>query len=342
MNLPFTNIRQVLSLHNKVSPEKIFLTVVTDKGREELSYAEFSARCHQTANFLQEDLNIEPGVVVAIGNLSSLTDDDPGDTAVLFIACWLIGAVAAYFGIGRTFVDHAKVYFIRYGDHIDFNYVMQNPIWNGKQIIQLGGEPSDYPYFHTLVRGMPNTFFNEYPEPTRDTPALRSILNDESSIEVFSQGDLLDAAQNLANSQVITGNQRLISYLMLADNGYNHEITLNRISLLMAALLVGGSLIVDTRFNRWGRDTRAYPKVFWREIAASRLHIACVSGQVILMLIAYGYEQKALSQPIYGEGVYQQDIKQLRHIYCPDVKPDDDRIREFTAMFPFPVVTNNE
>src|ERR1043165_1539460 len=88
MDLPFTNIRQVLSLHNKVSPEKIFLTVISDKGREELSYAEFSARCHQTANFLQEDLDIKPGDMVAI------VDDQPADTAVLLMACWLVGAVA--------------------------------------------------------------------------------------------------------------------------------------------------------------------------------------------------------------------------------------------------------
>lgn len=88
MNLPFTNIRQVLSLHNQVSPEKIFLTVISDKGREELSYGEFSARCHQTANFLQEDLGIQTRDVVAI------LDNEAEDALVLLMACWLIGAVS--------------------------------------------------------------------------------------------------------------------------------------------------------------------------------------------------------------------------------------------------------
>src|SRR5689334_4465005 len=90
MDLSFTNIRQVLSLHNKVSPEKIFLTVISDQGREELSYGEFSARCHQTANFLQEDLGIKPGDAVGI----EIPNDWTADSAVLLMACWLVGAIA--------------------------------------------------------------------------------------------------------------------------------------------------------------------------------------------------------------------------------------------------------
>jgi hypothetical protein len=102
-------------------------------------------------------------------------------------------------------------------------------------------------------------------------------------------------------------------------------------SIFVGTLLVGGSLILSSTFE---------PVIFWREIAASRLHIACLSVIHIQQLIIFGKEQKALGKPIYGEGVYQQDIQQLRHIYCPDAKGQNDRIREFTAMFPFPVVTN--
>lgn len=338
MDLPFTNIRQVLSLHNKVSPEKIFLTVISDQGREELSYAEFSARCHQTANFLQEDLGIKPGDVVAIGNMEWATDEHPADTAVLFMACWLIGAVASYFSkLQDKFINDASVYFIHYGDLIDFNYMMKNPRWNGKQIIQLGGKPSDYPYFHTLVRGMPNTFFNAYPEPTLDMPAFYSIIYHSLEFETFSQGDLLGAAQKLANTQIITGNQRLISYMTLGTDSQDHLVALNTISLFIAALVVGGSLMVDLRL----RHEWSTPQLFWHEIAASRLHIACLSIRDISMAIAYGQRQRTEGNPIYGEGIYQQDITQLRHIYCPDGKGHDDLIKQFTAIFPFPVVTNS-
>ncbi len=330
MNLPFTNIRQVLSLHNKVSPEKIFLTVITDKGREELSYAEFSARCHQTANFLQEDLNIEPGDVVDI------SDDEPANGAVLTVASWLVGAVVAN-GVTAQDERHIKAHFFRFEYdplHESFSDIEEDEYYRGKPIIQLGGLPTEgYPHFDTLVRGMPNSFFNDYPEPTLDTPAFQSLTRDMNSIVTVTQGELLTQAEKLAHVQIITGNQRLISYFPFSD--YVHpDVVLPALSIFVTSLLVGGSLIMVANFE---------PLAFWRVVAAERLHIACVSIKRIQMLIDYGRKKKALGKPIYGEGIYQQDITQLRHIYCPDAKKeDDDLIKQFTDMFPFPVVTNNE
>jgi hypothetical protein len=329
MDLAFTNIRQVLSLHNKISPEKIFLTVISDQGREELSYGEFSARSHQTANFLQEDLQIEPGNVVAI------RENRPSIAAVLFMGCWLVGAAAARFGTSVS-VDNAEAYFLNYPKTHNFEFEVQTLKWYKKPVIQLGGNPSKILHFDTLVRGMPNTFFNASPEPTPDMPAYysRSYYAADSH-EIFSQGKLLDTAQALVNSQMITGNQRLISYMELGSVTYTHEVTLYTLSLFMAALLVGGSVIIDTRFY-----PHAQPNLIWREVAASRLHVACVSMEHIPKLTAFGRDQKALGKPIYGEGIFQQDIKQLRHIYCPDAKGQDDPIKRFTELFPFPVVTN--
>ncbi|WP_410960253.1 hypothetical protein, partial [Salmonella sp. SAL4431] len=75
---PHPNIRSVLSLHGKVSPEKAFLIHHTSDGRrEELPFAEVSARVHQTANLLQEDLNAQPGDCIAV------LVDNPAD-AVIF------------------------------------------------------------------------------------------------------------------------------------------------------------------------------------------------------------------------------------------------------------------
>ena len=336
MDLPFTNIRQVLSLHNKVSPEKIFLTVITDSGREELSYGEFSARSHQTANFLQEDLGIQPGDVV------SIHDYNLSDVAILLMACWLVGAVAApYVPLGITEQEEqegrVKAYFVR-DSNGNFNQYIEHPAYKGKPLVQLGGTPTDsYPHFDTLVRSMPNSFFNDHPEPTLDTLALvgpHSIADDRQSYVSMkaTQGELLTAAYKFTNQQFITGNQRLISYLKLSGIPFYPGYVLSAMSIYIGTLLMGSSAILCLP---WAENPRPG---FWRLIASERLHIACVDSLVLSQLIISAKERKTLGKPIYGEGIYQQDIKQLRHIYCPDADSID--IQQFTAIFPFPVVTD--
>jgi acyl-CoA synthetase (AMP-forming)/AMP-acid ligase II len=326
MNHPFTNIRQILSLHNKVSPDQDFLTGITPEGREALSYAEFSARAHQTANLLQEDLQVKPGDLIAI------KDNQPANAAVLFMACWLVGALPARYGTS-TPVENAKLYLLR--EDNKFNPLPATYESIPKPVLQMGGKPSESPHFDTMVKGMPNTFFNEYPEPRLNTPAYFSKTYNSDRSEIYTQEMLLDAGEALANAQAITGNQNLITYMELGSVTYTHEVTLRTLGLLMATLLTGSSLIIDTRFY-----PHVQSEVFWREVAASRLHIACMSVEHLPKMIAFAKEQQAAGKPIYGEGVYQQDIKQLRHIYCPDIQPYDPLIRQFTEIYPFPIVTN--
>lgn len=337
MNLPFTNIRQLLSLHGKVSPEKTFLTLVTPDGRQELIYAEFNARTHQTANYLQEDLQIKPADVIAI------LDDNPADTAVMLTACWLIGAVAvplppspSNLGAQQLLQSRAQIALIRSSYLPDWQFYMDDeplsaPLqaWENLTIIQLGGDAqSEYPHFHSLVRSMPNTFFNEHPDPVLDSQAALFATNRMVPFAPQTQGGLLLAAQALSTVQAITGNQRLISYLPLCGQIMPPVGSMDAVNILLTTLLVGSSLILSTVFE---------PHQFWREVAASQLHIACLSTKHIQDLIAYAREQQTAGKPIYGDGIYQQDIKQLRHIYCPDAQPD--LIRQFTRLFPFPIVT---
>lgn len=329
MNHPFTNIGQILALHNKVSPDKVFLTAITPEGREALSYAEFSARAYQTANFLQDKLGIKPGDMVAIKH------NDAADLAVLFVACWLVGAV-----VTQEFNGQEKAYFL-WEENSDLSSLIAESIyWKGSQtqLIKLSSRSSQDPDFQTLVHGMSTTFSNKYSEPTLNTPAYYSKVQGDPSIEVFSQGLLLERAKTLAIKQVITSNQRLISYMELGGLINDHEVTLRTLAFFLTPMLLGGSIMIANHYY-----ASVEQDLFWREVADSSLNIACLRIEDISKLTKYARERQTAGKPIHGEGVYQEDIKQLRHIYCPDVFGQEAKhiIQQFTALYRFPVVTNS-
>jgi acyl-CoA synthetase (AMP-forming)/AMP-acid ligase II len=273
----------------------------------------------------------------------AILDDNPADTAVMLTACWLIGAVVvplppspSDLGAQQLVQSRAQIALIRSRYLPEWQFYMDDeplsaPLqaWENLTIIQLGGEEQpDYPHFHSLVRSMPNTFFNEHPEPVLDSLAALFATTRMVPFSPQTQGSLLSASQSLATVQAITGNQRLISYLPLCGQIMPPVGSSDAVNILLSTLLVGSSLILSTVFE---------PHQFWREVAASRLHIACLSTKHIQDLIAHASAQQTAGKPIYGDGVYQQDIKQLRHIYCPDAPAE--LTRQFTRMFPFPIVT---
>ena len=156
MNIPFRNLRQLLSLQAKVAPGKVFITTLRNDGsREELTYAEFNARAHQAANLLHTDFGIQAGDAVAI------IDDHPGDVAVLLMACWLLGAVAVPYGI---LTEEGILNNMRSEPNALCLTSMDDSAWltrklrevvDVSRIIQLGaaGSPEGLlPHFRTLVR----------------------------------------------------------------------------------------------------------------------------------------------------------------------------------------------
>lgn len=88
--IPYRNIRHLLSLHATVTPDKPFIIHYdADGSRDELTYARFNARVHQAAGFLYDDLGVRRGDRVATIAYNHL------DTAIIYFACWLIGAAVA-------------------------------------------------------------------------------------------------------------------------------------------------------------------------------------------------------------------------------------------------------
>ncbi|MEO8611578.1 MAG: class I adenylate-forming enzyme family protein [Chloroflexota bacterium] len=315
---PHRSIRNVLSLQSKVSPEKPFIIHYNGDGRrEELPFVEVNARAHQTANMLQEDLSLKPGdhVAVLIAN--------PADTAVFYLACWILGAVVVPLNsadddshlAARLNASEATVCLVAH----DYLSRAQNFIPPDCQLVQVGGIANeDIPYFNELVKNMPNTFFNDHAEPTLASPALWI-----SSTESRSQGDLLFTAQNLAFAQAFTGNQRIMTLLPL----YNiNEIIL---SLLMP-LLVGGSTVLNPNF---------VSADLWRQITAERVQIASVTPDMLQTCIDFADAQLRRGEPIWGSGVHQQDLTRFRHLICADPNLDPALIQTFQERLGLMVYT---
>ncbi|MDL1884630.1 acyl--CoA ligase [Anaerolineae bacterium CFX8] len=164
--IPFRNIRQVLSLHARVSPEKTFLIHYDAEGnREELSYAEFNARVHQTAHLLRHDLDVRRGDRVAtIGYNHS-------DLVIIYFACWIIGAAVAPQNVAE---DDRRIAFILRNSRAVVCFVRQEYLERARQIIygteeglgapnirriiQIGGQPDgETLFFHQAVQNLPNT-----------------------------------------------------------------------------------------------------------------------------------------------------------------------------------------
>jgi acyl-CoA synthetase (AMP-forming)/AMP-acid ligase II len=305
---PHRNIRNVLSLQSKVSPEKSFIIHYTgDNRREELPFVEVNARAHQTANMLQEDLSLKPGDRVAV------LVDSPADVTVFYLACWILGALVVPLNPSDDNASLAS----KLGESravvclIAHDYLRRSPNFMPPdcQLIQVGGIANEHiPYFNELVKNMPNTFFNDHPEPTLESPALWI-----SSTSSCSQGDLLSAAQSLALAQAFTGNQRMLTLLPLSSHS---EITL---SLLMP-LLVGGSTVLNPKF---------VSADLWRQITAERVQIASVTSAMLLACLDFADFQLKHGEPIWGSGVHQQDLTRFRHLICTDPTLDPALIKTF-------------
>ena len=155
--VPYRNIRDLLSMHSKTSGDKTCLIYYdNDDSAQKLTYAEFNARVHQTANFMVEDLGIQRGDRVATIAYNHV------DTVLIYFACWVIGAAVAPQNVAEddrriAFIlrnSEAKVCFVR-SEYLErAANIIQGAAGdegapNIKQIVQVGGAANDrYVNFH--------------------------------------------------------------------------------------------------------------------------------------------------------------------------------------------------
>lgn len=330
--IPYDNIRQVLSQHARTTPEKTFMIHYDAEGnREELTYAEFNARAHQVANLLHDDLGVKRGDRVATIAYNH------SDTAIIYFACWLIGAAVAPQNVSE---DDQRIAFILRNSEAVICFVREEYLEraekiihgtdglgapNIRQIVQVGGTPrSDYLQFHEAVKNLPTSYLGDF-TPTLDDEALLVYTSGTTGAPkgvVLTQYNLLVDAYGMANWQAITGNQRLMCVLPI------HHVN-GIVATIITPLYVGGSMVLNRSFS---------VNNFWRRITAERVHIVSTVPTLLQFCIEYAEEQVKLGNPIFGAGIKRQDLTHFRHLMCGAGTLSMTLVKNFEDTFGFPIL----
>ncbi|MBL8152849.1 MAG: AMP-binding protein [Anaerolineae bacterium] len=282
--LPYRHFRQMLSIQAKAAAEKPFL-ILPNAGGEALSYAEFNARVHQTAHLLHSDLGLRRGD--PLGVMGAVD----ADLLVIVCAAWVVGLTVYPLRSGRPAPQGCRV------------VIAQAEVFDpalAPTVIQVGGRPrGDVPFFHDMVRGLPNTFYSDEAEPALDDAALAvASIGEGGRWGQVSMRGLLNGALRLALAQGSLGGQRVIGTAALDDLA-------SLSAVILMPLLTGGTVTLLTAFE---------PGTFWRRVAADRIHSAMLSPAQVEACIAYAQAERSAGRPIFGAGVYQQDVRGFRHV----------------------------
>lgn len=310
--VPYRNLRHLLSLQAKVAPTKPFLIAYDAAGeREVLPYVEVNSRAHQTAHFLYDDLGLRRGDRLLV------LGENVSDTVIIYLACWVLGvSVVPWNPAEGSLPDAAAEVCLAPGHTLEA--LESTP--NLRHIVQVGGQPrAGYPQFHALVRTLPNTFFSDDPEPTLAHEALL-IYGENGQALPLSQYTMLASARGSADAQAISGNHCLMGVQPL------HQVN-GMVTGLLTALWTGGTLVLNAAFS---------PGDLWRRMTAERAHIVSLDRAHLEACLHFAQSQQARGQPIWGDGVHQQDMTHVRHILCAGA--DTALLRAFEECFGLPVL----
>lgn len=347
--VPFTNIRQVLSLHAKTAPNAPYLIHFDGDGnREELNYIEFNARVHQVANFMHDDLDIQRGDRVAT------IAHNHSDTVLIYFACWIIGATVVPQNIAEddrrmAFIlrnSESKVCFVR-GDYLErAQAIIEGDEADGlgasniQQIVQVGGEPvGDRMQFHEEVRNRPMSYLGDDAPKASDTgerpyTSATPTLDDEALLVytsgttgapkgvVLTQYNLMVDAMGISQWQGITGNQRLMCVLPI------HHVN-GIVVTLITPLYAGASTVLNRAFS---------VSSFWERVTAERVNIVSVVPTLLQFLLEYAREQVAQGNTIFGAGITRRDVTHFRHFVCGAGTLAMSLARDFEDMLGFPIL----
>ncbi len=347
--VPFRNIRDLLSLHSKTSGRKTFLIYYDeDNVRHEYSYAEFTARVHQAANFMYEDLGLRRGDRVATIAFNHI------DTVLIYFACWVIGAAVAPQNVAE---DDRRIAFILRNSEAKLCFVRTEYLERAQRIIsgadgdegapnieaiiEVGGAAGGTQInFQEALKNRPTTFLGDDSGaksadlPLVDAGPATATLDDEALLVytsgttgtpkgvILSQYNLLVDAQGISQWQAITGNQRTMCVLPI------HHVN-GIVVTIMTPLYVGGSTVLNRRFS---------VSHFWERVLREGVNIVSVVPTLLQFLIEYGQAERAAGHTIFGAEISRRDLTHFRHFICGAGTLSVALAREFSEMFGFTIL----
>lgn len=348
--VPFRNIRHLLSLHAKTAPDKPYLIHLDKDGnRELLTYAEFNARVHQTANFLYDDCGVRRGDRVATIAYNH------SETVIIYMACWILGAAVAPQNVTED--DRRIAFILRNSEAViclvrhEFLERAEKIIYgdpaeelgasNIREVITFGGEPNEkYKHFNTMVKNLSTTFLGDgAPVKSNDDTLKKSDdavaqLDDEALLVytsgttgapkgvVLTQYHLLVDAYGISHAQHITGSQRTMCVLPI------HHVN-GIVMTLMTPLLVGGSTVLTRAFSA---------SHFWRIIIEEKVNIVSVVPTLLQFLLEHARQQLKDGHGLLGENINRRGLTHFRHFVCGAGTLALALVRDFEDTFGFPIL----
>jgi len=342
MTLPFHNMRQVLSLHAKTGGRRKFLIHIDGNGeREELSYAEFNARSHQTANLLHDDLGVQRGDRVA------LLMHTHSETAIMIMACWIIGAAVLPLNptedvetLSQTLKQSKPVILLAHTDYLSTAETITKGVSNLRGIMTVSGQMTDkYPHFNDWVKNLSNTYLGDGGAVKSDDDTLKAVnetmaaLDDDALLQTttdvgvmaLTQRNLLRAAWGISQQQTVTGGQCVFSTIPLVN-------VQSVVFGLVLPLLVSASTVIS-------RDVDI--SMFWRRLVTERVSIAILNPHTLTMLTQQGHADNDAGHGVLGDNVNRRGLNRFRHLICAGDGLTIRQLQEFERLFGYPVMVSS-
>ena len=349
--VPFRNIRHVLALHAKTAGKRPYLIHLDKEGnREELSFAEFNVRVHQTANFLHDDLGVRRGDRVATIAYNH------AETVIVYFACWVIGAAVVPLNVAED--DQRLAFILRNSEAVvclvRHDYLERaERILNGDknegfgaaniwELATMGGDPHpDYKHFNSLVKNLPMTFLGDGAPVKSADDTIKDVddgtiatLDDEALLVytsgttgapkgvVLTQYNLLVDALAISTHQAITGGQRLMCVLPI------HHVN-GIVVTLVTPMLVGASTVLNRAFSA---------SRFWETVVREQVNIVSVVPTLLQFLLEHAQAQREAGHGLFDDNISRRELTHFRHFICGAGTLALALAREFEDTFGFTVL----
>jgi long-chain acyl-CoA synthetase len=329
--VPYRNVGHLLEMRTQESPDKTFLIYYDGAGnRSEFSYEEFNNRVNQTANLLANELGVQSGDRVATISYNH------ADTAIIYFACWKLGATVAPQNITE---DDARIaYILRNSESVvvfvrselleraeQIIHGVETSAPNIRQIIQIDGDPQpQYLHYPTLSAAQLTTFTPEV-QPTLESECLLVYTSGTTGAPkgvVLVQYNMLVDARAISDWQGITGNQRLMCVLPI------HHVN-GIVMTIITPLYAGASTVLNRQYQS---------STFWQRIAREKVNVVSVVPTLLQFSCEYADAQIAAGKSIWGDGVEPEDLKQFRYLVCGAGTLAIALTKRFEDLFGIPIL----